>query len=176
LPGHRTLTILGAALLVLLPAAALGSGGDFYLAVEGDYRSVAQGDVTLHTPSLTLGGGVHVSDFAVLEGTLWYGGTLANGHFENLAAVALSFRFLIDATQWIPSIGPEVGYLAGYGGEDGLRHGFYAGGSACIDYRIWRTHSLALCGEYAVIPFQDDYDSFFGLGFRVNGFLPYLFE
>ncbi len=176
MPGHRTNVALVAVLLLLLPAPATASGGDSYLAAEVDYRSVAQEYLTLHTPSLTLGGGYHVSDFAVLEGTFWYGGTMANGNFENLAAVALSFRFLIDATQWIPSIGPEVGYLAGYSGGEGLRHGFYAGGSACVDYRVWRTHSLALCGEYSVIPFQDDYVSFFGLGFRVNGFLPYLFD
>lgn len=161
---------------MFLTAPALATENEKYLGLEVGYRPVVEGETTLQAPALTVGGGYHFSDFALVEGTLFYGATYSDSTFQHLAAANLAFRLLIDATQWVPSIGPEVGYLAGYNADDGLRHGFYAGASACLDYRAWRTHSFALCGEMAVIPFQDDFESFYGLGLRVNGFLPYLFE
>lgn len=162
--------------VLLIGAPALATEGERYLGIEVGYRSIIAGETTFHTPSLTLGGGYHFSDFALVEGMVFYGATSANDTFQSLAAANLAFRLLIDATQWIPSIGPEIGYLAGYSTDAGLSHSFYAGASACLEYRTWRTHSFALCGETAVIPFQDDFESFYGIGFRANGFLPYLFE
>lgn len=161
---------------MLLGTSALATEGERYLGMEVGYRPIITAETTLHTPALTLGGGYHFSDFALVEGTLFYGATYANDAFQNVAAANLAFRLLIDATQWVPSIGPEIGYLAGYSTDSGLIHSFYAGGSACLEYRTWRTHSFALCGEMAVVPFQDDFESFYGIGFRANGFLPYLFE
>lgn len=163
--------------VIMSPTTASATGGDRYLTLQGDYRAIGEGEtITLHTPALTLGGGYNISDFWLIEGTLSYGATYGNGSFQNLAGAAIAGRFLVDATQWIPSLGAQVGYMAGYNGRDGLRHALYAGGSACLDYRIWRTHSLAICGEYNVVPLQDAFRSFWGVGFRVNGFVPYMFE
>ncbi len=164
-------------LVVLLASSTtLATEGERYLGLELGYRPVLQGENTLHAPVLIMGGGYHFSDFVLVEGTVSYGATYADDLFQNLAAANLAFRLLVDATQWIPSIGPEVGYLAGYNTDAGIGHGFYVGASACLDYRTWRTHSFAICGEYSAIPFQDDFKSFYGVGLRVNGFLPYLFE
>ena len=171
--GSRTALFLS---ILLVSSSALATEGERYLGIELGYRPVSKSEETLHTPALTVGGGYHFSDFVLVEGTVSYGATYANDLFHNIASANLAFRLLIDATQWVPSIGPEVGYLAGYNSEDGMSHGFFVGASACLDYRVWRTHSFAICGEYSVIPFQDDFESFYGLGFRANGFLPYLFE
>ncbi len=160
----------------LFPSLSRASWGEKYLAAQVDYRPVLQAEAMLHTPALTLGGGYHVSDFALVEGSLFYGATYGDGAFRQLWGVDTTLRLLIDATQWIPSVGPAVGYLFGYDTQDSFQHGFYLGASACLDYRTWRTHSFEVCGEVAVFPFQKDYTALYLIGFRANGFLPYLFD
>lgn len=168
--------VVATQLLVATPLAA--SESEFYLAVEAGYRPLSAGEElpAVQAGGLALGAGYHVTDFALLEGMLFYAAGARQGEFHNLFGAELAFRLLIDATQWIPSLGPSLGWAGDYNSDSGLLHGLSAGLSGCLEYRGRRSHSLAICGESAFFPLSDALNGFYGVAFRLNGFLPYLFE
>ena len=148
-----------------------------YLTLGGQYMPVAIGDDTFHTPSLTLGYGYFVNDFSVLEADLYYGGLPEDGAYRQFGGGHAAFRLLIDATQWVPSVGMVAGWLATHSTEAGLESGApYAGFSLCLERRTTRERSLSACAEGASFPLSDDYQSVYFINLNFNGYLPYFFE
>lgn len=168
---------LALAVCFLLPSAVNASVNEHYLTLGGQYLPVAAGDDTFHTPSLTLGYGYFVSDFAVLEADLFYGGLPSDGAYRQFAGSHAAFRLLIDATQWVPSVGAIAGWLAAHATDTGLESGApYAGFSLCLERRTAREKSLSACAEGASFPFSDEFQSVYFLNLNFNGYLPYFFE
>jgi len=172
------LSLLLAAALLTTPSPALANWGDKYFAGQLSYTpAVTAADVgRLHFPEIAFGGGYFVSDFALVEADLFYGLTYADDSVQQLFGAEASFRFLIDMTQWVPSIGPLVGWAFLPSAPDGFSHTAYLGGQACLDYRSKRSFALGLCGEMAVGIDNEVLSGYQSLGLRFSGFLPYIFE
>lgn len=157
--------------------SAQASRGERYLSAELQYRPAKSRFAGyLHTPALSLGGGFHLTDFALFEGMAYYGLTGSQGALRHVWGGEMTLRLLIDATQWIPSIGPVVGWIFSSDEPDGFNNAFYLGAHACVDYRNVRSFSYAICGSITAVPYDGDFAAMYLLGFRLNGFLPYLFE
>jgi hypothetical protein len=175
-PGPIAAALFVAALL--LPLTAQANWGDKYLTGQFSYTPVltADGAGRLHYPELALGGGYFVSDFALVEADLFYAPTYGNDSFRQFWGAEVSFRMLIDMTQWVPSIGPLAGWAFFHSAPNGFVHSAYLGGQACLDYRSKRSFALGVCGELAVGIDDDVFTGYQSVGFRFSGFLPYLFE
>jgi len=158
--------------LLSVPAAA----GEGYLHGQLSWMPVSHADYKLDAGALTVGGGYFLGDFCLLEGGLTYGATGHDGEFHQLAAAELSFRLLVDATEWIPSIGPVAGWLFHHAPTPGLEGGFYLGASACLDRRAARTWSVGACGEYSMFPLGGAMEGAYFLGLRAALYLPAVFE
>jgi hypothetical protein len=163
--------------VLAVPVSAQASRGERYLSAELQYRPAKSRFAGyLHTPALSLGGGFHLTDFALFEGMAYYGLTGSQGALRHVWGGEMTLRLLIDATQWIPSIGPVVGWIFSSDEPDGFNNAFYLGAHACVDYRNVRSFSYAICGSITAVPYDGDFAAMYLLGFRLNGFLPYLFE
>jgi len=174
----RTACLIGIVCLSAgaLPPAAGATSGDKSFGLQLSYSAITPGGSDyLHTPSLSIGGAWHITDFALLELTGFYDGTYDES-WRQFWGADLAFRLLLDATQWVPSVGPVVGWMFGYSSPDGLEKGLYAGLGACLEHRSRRSFSLGLCGTGALVPFHEAWEALYTVGFRVSAYLPYFFE
>jgi len=180
LTGKRAGVVSGFLMAVTLACpvgSALASQSERYLWSALSYNPVSTEEGFLHAGTLSAGFGYYLSDFSVIDGELYYGFTWSDGGPAHIAGAEAAFRLLIDATQWIPSVGPVIGWLYAYSNATESTTGPYIGGEACIEYRSVRERSLALCGEMALFPIMDTpLQGMYFLSFRWNGFLPYIFE
>ena len=180
-PAASVRTLPGA--LILLTALLLAGGPDAraaqdetYLFGSVSYMPVSSSIGYLHCGALGLGSGYFISDFAVVDGQLYYAGTYADDAFRHFIGLDAAFRLLIDVTEWVPSIGPAGGISMAWSEPGGLSAVFHVGISVCVEHRTQRDHSMALCGEIQAVPLHTDFQAMYLLSFRFNGFLPYFFE
>jgi hypothetical protein len=149
---------------------------DGYLHLQGSYMPLKGDSGTLHFPALSVGGGCYVNDYSVVEGSATWGGTYGQQTFQQAWTIQAAYRFLIDATQWIPSFGITFGYLGRDSAAGDPAHGLTLGLSVCIDYRKKRERSVGLCGEWHYPFFQGALNSMFLVGLRVGFHFPYARE
>ncbi len=161
-------------LLLLLPST--GFAGEGYLHGQLSWMPVSHLDYRLDAGALTVGGGYFVGDFALFEAGLTYGATGHDAELHHLASADLAFRLLIDATEWIPSVGPVVGWLFHQAPTPGLEGGLYVGASACLDRRTARTWSVGACGQYSMFPLGGALEGVYFLGLRAALYLPAVWE
>ena len=119
-----------------------------------------------------------VSDFWILDANIFYAGAYGNSDFHQLAGADVAFRWVVDATQWVPSFGITAGWLGAY---SPLLDGFkttrgYAGGTACLEHRDKREKSVALCADVGYLPFDEDFGMLVLVSLDFNAYLPYFFE
>jgi hypothetical protein len=150
--------------------------GEGYLHGQLSWMPVTHADYGLDAGALTVGGGYFLGDFCLLEAGLTYGATGHDSEFHQLASAELAFRLLVDATEWIPSIGPVAGWLFHHAPTPGLEGGFFVGASACLDRRASRTWSVGACGEYSMFPLGGPLEGAYFLGLRAALYLPAVWE
>jgi hypothetical protein len=142
------LVVLLAALLASPVARA--SWGEKYLDAGAGYFLLGRVDGQHHAPGVRVGGGWHISDFALVDAHGWYAPSPGEPGWLHLTGVSASFRFLLDATQWVPSVGPGIGWVAHLGGGKDFSHGVTLGLSGCLDHRSRREWSVGLCGDISL--------------------------
>jgi hypothetical protein len=162
--------------LLLLSSPTYASQGEHYLFAGLGYLPISTADGYLHAATLSAGFGWDITDFTLVDAELYYAAAAAPGGLGHLAGAEASFRLLIDATEWVPSVGPSGGWAFSYSPDGGLDQGPYLGATACLQHRTQRESSQTICGEAAVFPFLGDLQGMYLLTFRLDGFLPYLFD
>jgi hypothetical protein len=164
--------------LAFSPLQAKASDGEKTLSLGGGYAAASLNDLWVHGGGLRAGAGWWVSDFWILDGNLFYAGAYGDSDLHQLFGADASFRWVIDATQWVPSIGVTAGWLGAYSPVlDGFKTTYgFAGGTVCLEYRSKREKSLQLCADVGYLPFDDDMDMFVLVNIDFQAYLPYFFE
>ena len=126
-------------------------------------------DVVVH--GLSLGGGLgwFPSDFAIGEVTGEYGLGFGGG-VHHFIALQGHFRMLIDAFEWVPSIGPVAGVTFFSAPQDSAGAMVDLGLEACVAWRGSRESSWKACGTMSLVPTSDHYDASFTIGVGFDGF------
>lgn len=157
------------AFTLLVPQLALASQGEWYWKTGGGYRFSSTSEGLLHAGELRFGLGMFPSDFTVAELNTFYNAGYYGGLHHMLGAEA-SFRLLIDAFEWVPSIGPVLG-ISGIVQADGdpTMTG-WLGAEFCLDYRGQRTHAFGGCVSISIVPFDREYQSMFLIDFLYLSF------
>lgn len=170
--------LTGLAVVLLAVSPALASDGEKTLSLGGAYASATMADMSVNGAGLRVGAGWWVSDFWILDANIFYAGAYGNSDFHQLAGADVAFRWVVDATQWVPSFGITAGWLGAY---SPLLDGFkttrgYAGGTACLEHRDKREKSVALCADVGYLPFDEDFGMLVLVSLDFNAYLPYFFE
>lgn len=167
--------------LALAAAAALGvmstdarpahaSQGETYGTLGGGYSLRTTDDGLLHGPGLMGGIGWFPSDFTVGEVTANY--TLGiQDDIRQMLGVQAHFRLLIDAFEWVPSVGPLLGLTGVYVPGEGLDAFMDLGVEGCVAWRGSRESAWRACGQISIVPTHVYYQSLFSLSFSYDWFL-----
>jgi len=164
------------ALLALTSAPGEASDGESFLRVGGGYAMTSTASER-HGGLAELGFGYAVSDFSQVDvgvswaayppGDTWLGTGTGTG----------AFRLLIDATEWVPSIGVAVGWMAFASEEDGFDPGtMLFGPQGCLEYRAQRDRSVLACVFAGSFPLENDPDAYLAATIDFAAYLPYFFE
>lgn len=158
------------------PGLLKASEGEKSASVGLGYLGVARLETNLHAPALEVSAAWFLTDFVVTEAMLMLGVAPTQGSATAVFGGEVSLRLLLDATQWIPSIGPVVGYVGQAGGPDSFHGGLNIGLSACIDHRSHRSWSMGVCGEITAFPFGQTLEATYLAVYRLTGFFPEFFS
>ncbi len=167
-PRHL-LTALTAAALLFSPLCAQATQGETYGTIGGGYQLRTTGDGVLNGALLLGGIGWFPSDFTVSEVTAGY--TLAyQGGLQQLFGVQGHFRVLIDAFEWVPSVGPLVGVTGAYTANSGFEAFMDLGVEGCLAWRGSREEAFRACGQVSLVPAHTYYQSLFSVSFSYDWF------
>lgn len=172
--GSNVSRVMVAVVALLLVAAAapsaLASQGETYGSVGGGYQLRNTADGLFHGVNLKGGVGWFPSDFTIGEVTGSY--TLGyQGGLQHLLGVQGHFRILIDAFEWVPSIGPLVGVSGAYTADLGFEAFMDLGMEACLAWRGTRDHAWRACGQVSLVPAHTYFQSLFSVEFNYDWFL-----
>lgn len=161
----------------ILPAPASATSGESFLHVDGGYLLLAGDGGNGNGGALGMGFGYYVSDFSLVDTRLYAGATTGDETLLSAGGGEAALRILIDATEWVPSVGLAVGWMGFYGMDSGLEPGsFYYGGTVCLEYRAQRDSSIRACGTGGTFPLDDQLPSFVTATVDLSAYLPYWFE
>ena len=167
----RPLLAIAATLLLLAPAPAEASEGEWFYDLSAGYSAMSVQGPWLHLPTFRAGLGYFPSDFsvAVLQGVV--SGTAKEGEYLQQVGLRGEYRLLIDAFEWVPSVGPVAGIMGSYDAGEGLDAFAFLGLTACVDYRPTRDEAFGLCGDVTIVPGHTYYQSMWAIMFNYSGFL-----
>lgn len=159
--------------LLLLTGAApcvLASQGETYGSVGGGYQLRNTADGLFHGVTLMGGVGWFPSDFTIGELTSSY--TVGyQGGLQHVLGVQGHFLILIDAFEWVPSVGPLVGLSGAYTADSGFEAFMDLGMEVCLAWRGSRDHAWRACGQVSLVPAHTYFQSLFSVEFNYDWFL-----